>query len=134
MSYFKVNDACNGCLACVRNCPAQALRYVDRGSVRTIEHNIISCARCGNCWRICPERAIEFEHLLSGGWQEVVTTRLVTCSVCGAPLYTEDFRNTLTEILDEEMDPLCPLHKGERSSRAWQRAVQTGKSLEEVPE
>ena len=46
--------------------------------MRTIEHNIISCARCGNCWRICPEGAIEFEYLLSGGWKEVVSTQLVS--------------------------------------------------------
>ncbi len=134
MSYFKVNDKCNGCLACVRNCPAQALRYVDRGSIRTIEHNIISCARCGNCWRVCPEGAIEFEYLLRGGWDEVVSTPLVTCSVCGKPLCTEDFRNTLTKQLNQEIDPLCAIHQGVRSSRAWLRAVQTGKSLEEASE
>ena len=60
MSYFRVNNNCNGCLACVENCPASALRYEDNASTRTISHNMTRCARCGQCWRVCPEDAIEF--------------------------------------------------------------------------
>ena len=30
MSYFRVNDKCNGCLSCVENCPASALNFNDQ--------------------------------------------------------------------------------------------------------
>ncbi len=73
MSYFQVNDQCNGCLACVQNCPANALQAIDQGQVRTLQHNMTRCARCGNCWRICPQDAIEFQHLLQNKWDNVVS-------------------------------------------------------------
>ena len=60
MRYFQVNDQCNGCLACVQNCPANALRGEDGDTTRVLSHNMARCARCGNCWRICPQEAIEF--------------------------------------------------------------------------
>ncbi|MBW2249721.1 MAG: 4Fe-4S binding protein [Deltaproteobacteria bacterium] len=43
MQHFQVNDRCNGCLACVQNCPANALDSVDRGKKRTILHNLARC-------------------------------------------------------------------------------------------
>ena len=55
MSYFRVNENCNGCLACVENCPASALDFVDQKSKRTLKHSMTQCARCGQCWRICPQ-------------------------------------------------------------------------------
>ena len=66
MAVFQVNEKCNGCLACVQNCPAKALSYEDQGTQRWLLHNLSLCARCGHCWRICPERAIESAFLASG--------------------------------------------------------------------
>jgi NAD-dependent dihydropyrimidine dehydrogenase PreA subunit len=83
MPYFRVNENCNGCLACVENCPATALDYVDQDDGRTLKHNMTKCARCGQCWRVCPQNAIEFQHLLVGEWDEVITLDLIHCRVCG---------------------------------------------------
>ena len=99
MSFYRVNEDCNGCLACVQNCPASALNYMDQGNNRKILHNMSLCARCGNCWRICPQEAIEFKHLLRGQWDEVANMDLVHCVVCGEPLYTSRFGKTLSEKL-----------------------------------
>ena len=119
MSFFKVNNRCTGCLACVQNCPAGALENVDEGDRRTILHNMAKCARCGNCWRICPEGAIEFQHLLKGKWEKVAIMELVRCAVCGEPIYTVPFGETLERKLDRRVDALCPQHRQTLSLTAW---------------
>jgi ferredoxin hydrogenase large subunit len=121
VSFFKVNNKCNGCLACVQNCPADALAYVDQGEKRVLKHNMAKCARCGNCWRICPQGAVEFQYLLEGAWDDVAIMELVSCAVCGEPLYTMDFGETLSNKLKQGVEALCPKHRTERSLMAWKR-------------
>ncbi len=121
MSFFRVNDRCNGCLSCVQNCPASALDYTDEGNQRKLLHNMTRCARCGNCWRICPQGAVEFEGLLKGKWDEVVTMDLVRCAVCGASLYTQDLKKTVGQKLDHQMEPLCPEHRKTNLLAVWRR-------------
>ena len=111
MSYFVVNENCNGCLACVENCPANALSWKDNGEKRVILHNMARCARCANCWRICPQGAIEFQHFLENKWDEVISLDLVHCKVCGEPIYTSGLEKTLSGKTGRELDPLCPRHK-----------------------
>ncbi|CCK78598.1 4Fe-4S dicluster domain-containing protein [Desulfobacula toluolica] len=113
MRYFQVNDQCNGCLACVQNCPANALRAEDGGANRVLSHNMARCARCGNCYRICPQGAIEFQFMLENGWDEVKSLELVYCSVCGVPIYTVDYRRTLSEKLGKPSEPVCSKHRDE---------------------
>lgn len=120
ISLFSVNERCNGCLACVQNCPASALDYSDQGNQRKLLHNMGLCARCGNCWRICPENAVEFEALLRGKWDEVVTMDLVRCEVCGAPLYTQNLRKTLSQTLNH-IEALCPEHRKTNLLMEWHR-------------
>ncbi|MBW2050470.1 MAG: 4Fe-4S binding protein [Deltaproteobacteria bacterium] len=111
MSYFVVNEKCNGCLSCVENCPAEALTWRDNDQKRTILHNMARCVRCANCWRICPQDAIEFLHFMENQWDEVVALRLVHCRVCGEPLFTADLETTIMNRLGREVDHLCPKHK-----------------------
>ena len=111
MSYFRVNEKCNGCLACVENCPASALNFDDRDGRRTLMHNMTKCARCGQCWRVCPQEAIEFQHLLVGEWNEVVTLDLIHCQVCGEPLYSTLYEQNLASKLNSVTEALCPQHQ-----------------------
>ena len=111
MPYFRVNDKCNGCLACVENCPAAALAFRDRDGRRTLLHNMAKCARCGQCWRVCPQNAIEFQHFLIGEWDQVVTLDLIHCRECGEPLYSTRYEQDLAAKLNTAGDDLCPRHQ-----------------------
>lgn len=97
-------------------------------------HNMTLCARCGNCWRICPQQAIEFQHLLKGPWDEVSSLELVRCSVCGEPVYTREFQRTLSERLREQVGALCPRHRSGLALAAWYRALSGRDVLEGMKE
>ncbi len=116
MHYFIVNEQCNGCLACVENCPANALDVRVEGNKQTLLHNMARCARCATCWRICPQEAIEFQHLLENHWDEVITLNVVRCKICGEILHTDLLKATLAEELVPFAEPLCPRHRASHSS------------------
>ena len=119
MQYFQVNDRCNGCMACVENCPATALRATDRNGKRTLAHNMTRCVRCGNCQRVCPNDAVEFQYLIDNDhWEDFQTLDLVCCQVCGEPLYTVEFQKGLKESLSREAAPFCARHREEIASVA----------------
>ncbi len=119
MRYFQVNEKCNGCMACVENCPATALRATDKDGRRTLAHSMTRCARCGNCKRVCPNDAVEFQHLIEGvHWDDFQTLELVCCQVCGEPLYTVEFQRDLKASLSKEAEPFCPRHREEIASVA----------------
>jgi len=118
MTYFKVNDKCNGCLACVYNCPARALQVRESDGMQTLVHNMALCARCATCWRICPQRAVEFQHLLKNRWDEVITHRVVRCELCGEVVYTELLKQGAETKIRDLIEPLCPRHKLERQAGA----------------
>lgn len=124
MIYFYVNEKCNGCLSCVQNCPARALDASETDGIQTLLHNMARCARCATCWRVCPQHAIEFQHMLQNRWDEVVTHRLVHCEVCGEIVYTERLPESVEVRVRELVEPLCPRHKSER-----QAGVQAGRHV-----
>ncbi|MFW5787028.1 MAG: sigma 54-interacting transcriptional regulator [Halanaerobiales bacterium] len=55
-----ISDLCHECYACVRNCPAKALRVRDR-QAEVIEER---CIQCGNCVRICAQGAKKVKDYL----------------------------------------------------------------------
>jgi len=114
MIYFQVNEKCNGCLACVQNCPARALEARESGRTQTLLHNMARCARCATCWRVCPQDAIEFQHMLENQWDEVVTHVMVRCEVCGEVVHTELMTDSLDAEVRELIEPLCSRHKMEK--------------------
>jgi ferredoxin len=119
---FSIDDQnCDGCLACVRNCPASALEYEDKGNRRTLSHNRVQCEQCGQCRRICPREAIGFKHLLTDDRDATVTLDLVRCEICGVPVYTEPYRETLRTLLQETFQDLCPRHRQRSSAMPWSR-------------
>jgi len=121
--YLIREDLCSGCLACVENCPAQALRVTREGERVTISHNLARCARCGLCWRNCPEGAILLEDLTEGRWVEAATFKVVFCSRCGGVVASEAQIQKLPEE-DRKGEPLCErcrrLVEGERWAQ-WVR-------------
>jgi len=77
------------------------------------------CARCGQCWRVCPERAIEFQHLLVGQWDDVVALDLVRCRVCGEPLYSTLYQQKMVSEVNTISEPLCPRHRQRQAASKW---------------
>ena len=123
MSYFRVNSNCNGCLACVENCPASALSFDDQDARRTLNHNMTKCARCGQCWRVCPQEAIEFQHLLVGQWDKVIALDLIHCRVCGESLYSPAYRQKVESKLNSTSEALCPKHRQTYAASMWPHSV-----------
>lgn len=119
MSYLRVNQNCNGCLACVENCPAAALAFVDQNGRRTLKHSMTKCARCGQCWRVCPQDAIEFQHLLTGQWDDVITLDLIHCRICGEPLYSPAFQELVESKMNSTHEGLCSRHRQSHFAAKW---------------
>jgi hypothetical protein len=60
---------------------------------------------------VCPQKAVEFQHLLTGEWNEVITMDLIHCRVCGEPLYTSLYEQKLASELNQATEALCPQHQ-----------------------
>jgi len=84
MSYT-ITEKCNGCGACARLCPADAIAG-EKKKPHAIDANL--CIACGACGRVCPQAAV----LDAGGTPCVMTKRvewlkpvvvLDACIACG---------------------------------------------------
>ncbi len=58
-------EKCQGCYACVRNCPAKAIKIRD-GLAEVIRER---CIDCGNCIRVCVAKAKQAESDVEKVWQ-----------------------------------------------------------------
>jgi hypothetical protein len=61
--------------------------------------------------------------MLRGQWDEVVSMDLVHCAVCGEPVYTSRFGETLSEKIDKNVEALCPEHKKTLPLGLWKRVA-----------
>ena len=52
-TYYILPDKCQGCLICLRNCPAEAISG-DKRMVHVIDQS--KCIKCGVCLEVCPPR------------------------------------------------------------------------------
>ncbi len=58
MLVYTVKELCRTCYACVRECPAKAIKIVG-GQAEVIESR---CILCGNCTKVCSRGAKQFLH------------------------------------------------------------------------
>ena len=77
---------CNGCDACVRTCPQQALvlRQSDTGASYVMRAE--RCTGCGICKDICEQDAVAVFRMQPQSTQQVPLIDF-SCSVCGAPVH-----------------------------------------------
>jgi NADH:ubiquinone oxidoreductase subunit F (NADH-binding)/Pyruvate/2-oxoacid:ferredoxin oxidoreductase delta subunit/(2Fe-2S) ferredoxin len=53
ISYYILPDKCQGCMICLRSCPAEAIKG-DKRMVHVIDQD--KCTKCGTCFDVCPTR------------------------------------------------------------------------------
>jgi heterodisulfide reductase subunit A-like polyferredoxin len=58
---YRIDDACTGCLLCVKPCPVAAISG-EKKSVHVIDQAL--CTRCGICRSVCQYDAVQ---VVSGG-------------------------------------------------------------------
>ena len=54
MSHY-INESCNGCTACARNCPVFAING-EKGGRHSVNEK--RCVDCGVCGRVCMQKAV----------------------------------------------------------------------------
>jgi ferredoxin len=92
---------CTLCMACVSQCPAQALSAGDEApQLGFIEAN---CVQCGLCCRTCPEDAIAISPRYLHDFPTRNTRRILyteepfACIVCGKPFATRSVIENITK-------------------------------------
>ncbi len=84
---YKITDACDGCGACKKICPVDAI-HGEKKELHVIEDAL--CIECGACGRICPREAVQdgfgivCEMVKRSGWEKPVFDRkkCVSCMIC----------------------------------------------------
>ncbi len=56
-AYSILEDACNGCHACAKSCPVDAIAG-EKKKLHVIDHE--TCISCGACFDVCPTDAVRF--------------------------------------------------------------------------
>ena len=84
---YKITDTCNGCGACKKVCPVDAI-HGEKEELHVIEDAL--CLECGACGRICPNGAVQdglgivCEMIKRSGWEKPVFDRkkCMSCMIC----------------------------------------------------
>lgn len=108
---------CIFCEACIKVCPASALR-VDRKENSSIIFNYSECIGCVECIKICPlkiiklQKVFNLEEYLKEG-EILVQSPEVYCKLCGKPYITEKSFSKLIKDLEnhkgiEKYLRMCP--------------------------
>lgn len=108
-------EKCLGCLACVEECPVNALDYedvLDEGVPRRImKHYTDTCIFCGVCEDVCMRETGDKAIILTDKWElsyfdrsqayETIEKELQLCEVCGDVIGTKDHLVYLADRLGE---------------------------------
>ena len=84
---YSITEACQGCQACVRNCPTKAISG-EKHQVHKIDPQ--RCIECGTCGRVCPYSAVltpvgeAASRVKRSEWlQPIINQRkCVSCGLC----------------------------------------------------
>jgi len=84
---YTINDKCNGCDACVRICPVNAIAGEKKG-MHVIDPEL--CIECGACGRVCPEGAVEDSNgntcvrIKRSEWEKprINLLKCMSCEIC----------------------------------------------------
>ncbi|MCU7803571.1 MAG: 4Fe-4S dicluster domain-containing protein [Candidatus Thiodiazotropha sp. (ex Lucinoma annulata)] len=74
--------ACNGCDACTRACPHQAIQLIESEDRAIYQLNPEACTGCGVCTDICDQRAVTL-HKWKEVEQQLVMLEKIKCHSCG---------------------------------------------------
>lgn len=91
---YRITDKCNGCGACSRICPADAIK----GNKNALHYVVADrCIQCGACGRICPEEAVKD---LFG----------ISCEMVKRSLWERPHFNKMTCMSCRICTDACPVH------------------------
>ena len=84
---YRINDICNGCGACVRFCPVNAIQG-EKQQPHHIDPGL--CIECGACGRICQQMSVQdpygisCERIKRSAWPKPVIDRglCMSCAIC----------------------------------------------------
>ncbi len=84
---YKINENCNGCTLCARNCPVDAINGVVKEKHEIIEKRCVECGVCGNvCAQgaITDSRGVVCVKLPKEQWKKPVVNeeRCTACAMC----------------------------------------------------
>jgi ferredoxin len=115
----RIGPGCENHAVCARACPTAALHVVAPGDETGVVFDSSLCIACGECERICPEAAVEFNSSGNGAVPrqplQLTRHRDQVCFDCGFR-----FAVPIGDTTPSESQPLCP---GCRKSRQLTRSL-----------
>jgi NAD-dependent dihydropyrimidine dehydrogenase PreA subunit len=85
-------ERCNGCDACIRLCPHQALVFVGAGDGECYEIHPENCSGCKVCVDVCEQDAITL-NVWKSSQQDKVSLQYGRCTACGASFHIPEVQS-----------------------------------------